>query len=107
MVLTRCGGESSEMETHFVWRPGAAASARFIVQLIGLIQGLGAPQLSQPKERTDVRQDGIGEVEYCLKWAESKTAEAEGPGKPLSAGQGRRDASATELPMGPVRGIRR
>ena len=39
------------------------------------------------KERTDVRQDGIGEVEYCLKWAESKDTEAEGPGKPLSAGQ--------------------
>lgn len=39
------------------------------------------------KERTDVRQDGIGQVKYCLKWAESKDTEGEGPGKPLSAGQ--------------------
>jgi hypothetical protein len=39
------------------------------------------------EERTEVRQDGIGQVEYRLKWAKSKDTKGEGPGKPLSAGQ--------------------
>jgi len=39
------------------------------------------------EERTDISQDGIGQVDYRLKWAESKDTEGEGPGEPLSAGQ--------------------
>jgi len=39
------------------------------------------------EERTDVSQDGIGQVDYRLKWVESKDTEGEGPGKPLGARQ--------------------
>ena len=43
------------------------------------------------EERTDVSQDGVAQVEYRLKWAESQDTEGEGPGEPPSFGQAPQD----------------
>jgi hypothetical protein len=39
------------------------------------------------EKRTHVRQDGVGNVEYHLKWSESEYADGETPGEPLGVGQ--------------------